>query len=169
MVERHIIEPGKRITYDGVFDAVGLYDVIKDWAGEKGYFPVEKAHAESVKPEGKFIELKLDPVFKKYSDYVRGVFNIHIQMSEVKDVVLVQDGRKVKLKEGKVLMNIQSYLESDYEKRWVVKPMLYVVRTLFEKYVLSPFMSRFERTLREDQAQLEAYVKSYLNLSKFRK
>ena len=169
MAERHIIEPGRKIKFEGVFDAKGLYDVIRAWSADKGYWPVEKVQAESLKPEGKFIELILYPVFKKLSDYAKIVFRIHIQMSEVKDVVVERDGKKVKLKEGKVVIIIQGFLETDYEAKWEAKPLLYVLRTVFEKYVFTPFMSGFERTLRDDLAALESQLKAFLNLSKFRR
>lgn len=167
MAERHIIESGKVLKYEGVFSAKGIYDVIHSWASDKGYWPVEQMHAESLKPEGKFIEMIFYPCFKKLTDYAKAVLKIHIQMSEVQDVVLEQEGRKVKLKDGKVKITIQGFIETDYEARWEVKPLLYVIRTIFEKYVLTPFMHNFERTLREDMGVLEAQLKSYLNLSKF--
>ncbi|MBW3018719.1 hypothetical protein KY329_00855 [Candidatus Woesearchaeota archaeon] len=168
MVERHLVIDDKRIKYGGVFDARGLFDVIKTWANDKGYWLVEKGHSESLKQGGKFIEFNLYPVFKKLTDYAKSIFKIKIQMSEVKDVVVEQDGRKVKLQDGKVNIRIDANLETDYEGKWETKPLLYFLRTVFEKYVFTPSMVKFDARIREDAEVLETHLKSFLNLGKFR-
>jgi len=169
MVERHFVVSSKTIKYEGVFSASGVYGVIQDWASDKGYFPIEADHTESVKPEGKFVDVLLYPTLKKLSDYAKGVFRIHIQMSGLNDIAIERDGRKVKLQEGKVVIRMQGFLETDYEQRWETKPLLYVLRTLFEKYVYGPFISGYESAIKEDYAVLESRLKSYFNLEKFKR
>lgn len=168
-MERHFVVSRKTIKYEGVFSSPGVYQVIQDWASDKGYFPLEADHTESVKPEGKFIEFLLYPTLKKLSDYAKAVFRIHVQMSNVKDIVVERDGKKKRLQEGKVVVSMQGFLETDYEQRWETKPLLYVLRTLFEKYVYGPFISGYESTLREDYGVLESRLKAYFNLEKFKK
>lgn len=168
MVERHLVVDDKRIKYEGVFDAKGLFDVIRSWASDKGYWVVEKSHSESLKPEGKFIEFNLNPVFKKTTDYAKFVFKIKMQLGEVKDVVVEQDGKKVKLQDGKVNIRIDANLETDYEGKWETKPLLYFLRTVFEKYVFTPTLGKFDAQIKEDAAVLETLLKSFLNLGKFR-
>jgi hypothetical protein len=168
MVERKTVFDDRRIKYDGIFDAKGLFDVIRSWASDKGYWIVEKMHAESLKPEGKFIEFALNPVFKKFTDYARGVFKIQIQLSNVKDVIVEQDGKKVKLQDGSVSIKIDGILDTDYEGKWETKPFLYFLRTVFEKYVFTSALGKFESQIRDDAGVLESHLKSFLNLGKFR-
>ncbi len=168
MAERHIIIEKERLNYEGIFDSQGLFDLIKSWAADKGYWVVEKMHSESLRPEGKYIELGLNPVFKKLTDYAKSVIKIQIQMSEVKTVTVDIDKRKRKLQQGKIKIVFDGILETDYEHRWEMKPMFYVLRTIWEKYVFTPFISSFEKQIRTDLASLRDEIKSYLNLSKFR-
>lgn len=168
MVERHLVIDDKRIKYEGVFDAKGLFDVITSWASDKGYWVVEKSHVESLKNDGKFIEFNLNPVFKKVTDYAKFVFKLKIQLSDIKDVVVEQDHRKVKLQDGKVNIRIDANLETDYEGKWENKPFLYFLRTVFEKYVFGSSLARFDSQIREDGSVLETNLKSFLNLGKFR-
>lgn len=167
-MERDVIT-SKKINFAGVFDPQGLYDVMKSWASDKGYAFVELSHSESLKSEGKFIEVILYPVFKNFSDYAKGVFKIHVQMKKVKDITVKQDDKKLKMKEGTVTISIIVFIETDYEARWESKPIFYVLRTIAHKYFLSPFIDRNETVLRKDLALLESNIKSFLNLQKFRK
>ncbi|OYT32725.1 hypothetical protein DRJ22_01390 [Candidatus Woesearchaeota archaeon] len=168
MAERHIVIEKERLNYEGLFNAKELFEIIKSWAADKGYWVVEKIHAESLKPEGKYIELVLDPVFKKLTDYAKSVIKIRIQMSEVKDVTVEIDKRKTKLQEGKIKIVFDGILETDYEHRWEMKPLFYVIRTLWEKYIYTPFISGFEKDIKRDLMKLKDDIKSYLNLAKFR-
>lgn len=167
MVERYIVVDQRRIKYSGLFDAKGLFDVIKAWCSDKGYWSVEKSHSEALYKEGKFIEMVFDPIMKKFTDYAKGVIKVKIQMSKVKDVVVERDGRKVKLQEGDVSLILDGILETDYESRWEGKPFMYVLRTFFEKYVLSPFIGKYESTVGSDVDSLQTQIKAFLNLTKF--
>jgi hypothetical protein len=105
--------------------------------------------------------------FKKYTDYSKSVIKIKAQFQDVKDIVIERDGRKVKMQEGKVIMIFDGILETDYEGRWEGKPGFFVLRTIFEKYVYTPFISGFERGVKEDVMALKNNVKAFLNLTKF--
>jgi len=166
MAERLIIVDKERLTYEGLFDAKGLFDVMKDWASDRGYWLIEKRHGEATKPEGKYIDMDFEP-FKKLTDYAKSVVKIKAQFQEVKDVVVERDGKKVKLQEGRVLLTFDGILETDYEHRWETKPLFYILRTVFEKYVYTPFISGFERGVRQETLTLKNNLKAYLNLEKY--
>ena len=165
MAERLPVEKTK-LEYEGLFDAKAMMKVLEDWAFDKGYFLVEKRHGESTKPEGKIIDLDLEP-FKKFTDYAKSIIKIRIQMQQVKDITVDRDNRKVKLQEGKIMFTFDGILETDYEHRWETKPLFYVTRTLFQKYVFSPFIGGFERGVKEDLLALKNNLKAFLNLTKY--
>lgn len=166
MAERLIVVDKERLQYEGLFDAKGLFDTMKDWAYDKGYFLVETRHGETTKPEGKYVDMDFAP-FKKLTDYAKSVIKMKVQFQNCKDVVIERDGKKVTVQEGKVLITFDGILETDYEHRWETKPVFYVLRTIFEKYVFTPFMSGFERGIREDVMVLKNNLKAFLNLSKY--
>lgn len=166
MSEKLIVVDKERLSYEGVFEMQGLIDVMKTWASNKGYFFLEKRHGEALKPEGKWVDLDLEP-FKKFTDYAKSIIKVRVQLQDVRDVVVERDGKKMKVQEGKIQIGFDGILETDYEHRWETKPLFYVIRTIFEKYVFTPFISGFERGVREDLMLLKNNIKSYLNLSKY--
>lgn len=154
------------ITYTGLFEVKEVIVVIRQWASDTGYWVIDASQNESIRPDGKYVTLDWT-IFKKFSDYAKSVFKLHLQFQGVKDVVVERNGKKHKLQEGKILMDFEVILETDYEGRWEAKPVYYVLRTVFEKYVYSPFISRFESSAKADFNSLKASIKSYLNISQF--
>ena len=166
MAERLIVVDKERLDYEGLFEAKALFDVLKQWATDKGYWLIEKKHGEATRPEGKYIDFDLEP-FKKFTDYAKSIIKIKMQFADVKDVTVEKDGKKTKLQDGKVIIVMDGILETDYEHRWEGKPILYLIRTVFEKYVYTPFISGFERGIKEDTMLLKNNIKAYLNLTKY--
>lgn len=165
MSEKSTVVEKEKIRYDGIFSVKELYKLIDDWLTEKGYLPVESSVEEGVEKEGKVITAKLEP-FKKLTDYAKAVIKIDIMISDCKDVEVKKEGRTQKLNKGNVLIEIMSILETDYEHRWEMRPWLYVLRTVFEKYIYTPFLSGFKAAIREDTDHLKDQIKAYLNLYK---
>ena len=165
MAEKTTIVEKEAIRYDGLFSVKDLYKLIDDWVNEKGYMPVESFIEETVEKEGKVITVKLEP-FKKLTDYAKAVIKIDIMISDCKEVEVKKEGKTQKLNKGNVLIEIKSLLETDYEHRWEMKPWLYVLRTIFEKYIYTPFLSGFKGAIREDTDHLKDQIKAFLNLYK---
>jgi len=166
MAERMIVVDKDRLEYSGLFDMKGVYRVMDTWAKDKGYWLIEKRHGEVTKPEGKYIDMDFEP-FRKFTDYAKSIVKIRAQFQKVKDVVVERDNKKVKLQEGTVMISFDGILETDYEHRWESKPVFYVLRTVFEKYLYRPFISGFERGVREDTMALKNNLKAFLNLTKY--
>jgi len=167
MAERLIVVDKEKLFYEGVFDAQETINTLKQWLSDKRYLPIEMKHAESTRPEGKYIDMEWAPFFK-FSDYAKSVFKIHIQFNEVKDVVVESDRKKQKLQEGKVLIIFSGILETDYEHRWETKPVFYFLRVVFEKYLYTPFLSGYERRVKEELMSLKDTLKAFLNLQRYR-
>ena len=166
MAERRLIVDKERINYDGLFSAKEVLDIVMTWIKDKGYWPVDKKHTESVKADGRYIEVEMWP-YKKVTDYAKNIIVIRIVCSDLKDVVVEIDGRKKKLNQGKLQVVFDAYLETDYEHKWETKPVFYFLRTVFEKYVFTPFLSGFERNLKGDVTHLKNNIKGYLNLVQY--
>ena len=166
MAERLIVVDKERLEYQGLFDAKAVLQTMDAWTKDKRYWLIEKRHGEATKPEGKYIDMEYEP-FKKFTDYAKSIIKIRAQFNDVKDVVIERDGRKVKLQDGKIIIILDGILETDYEHRWEGKPIFYVLRTIFEKYVYTPFISGFERGVKEDVMSLKNNLKAFLNLTRY--
>ncbi|MEM4263923.1 MAG: hypothetical protein QW666_03470 [Candidatus Woesearchaeota archaeon] len=165
MVEIRSVAGKEVISYEGLFSVKELYKLINQIIDDKGYIPITSSTEETVEKTGKAIELDLMP-FKKLTDYAKSVIKIKIRISDCKDVEITKDKKKHKLNKGKLWIEIDPYLETDYEHRWEATPYLYVIRTLFEKYIYTPFLSGFDKQVMDDTIFLKEQLKAFLNLYK---
>jgi len=165
MAERRLIVDNETIAYEGILNITELYKLINDWCDSKRYFPVEQKCQECVSKTGKCVECELEP-FKKLTDYAKSVIQIKIRADECTDVTVKRGSKKQKMQKAKVTIIFNAFLETDYEHRWERFPWMYVMRTLFEKYVFTPFLSGFSRGVREDVDHLKSEISGFLNLYK---
>lgn len=166
MAEREVIINKARVNFEGVIDVKGVISFVKDYAATKQYLFIEKAHTESQTKEGKYIELDVE-LFKKLTDYARSSIILKVQFKRLVPKTIERDNKKIKLFEGEVQFVIDGTLLTDYEARWEVKPTLYVIRNIFERYVYVPYISGFKEVVKEDTTMLIENLKSLLNLQKF--
>ena len=166
MTEKKIVIDKLRLSYEGLFSVVELYKIIDTFLREKGYDKRERVHQERVLPEGKYIELEIEP-WKKYTDYVKSEIRTRIIMKDVKEVEIERDKMKVRLNQGKVQFVFDGYLTTDYEGRWEQKPIFFFLRTIFDKYVYKIYTGKYEGQVIEDVNQLHARIKAFLNLYRY--
>ena len=165
MSERTTITEGQTIIYDGPFSTKELYKTIRELLVEKGYIFVERKLHEAVTAKGKTIEAEFEP-YKKFTDYAKSIIKIKLIISDCKEVELKKGTKTIKLNSGKVHIVIESILETDYEHKWEKHPVLYIIRTVFEKYVFLPYISGFSAQIGADVAHLRDNIKGFLNLYK---
>ncbi len=166
MAERNIAVSGMVVSYEGLFNVFELYKILDDWQKKHNYDKTEKESIEYVKPEGKYIELKLEPA-RKESDYVKFVISIHIQMEGLKETVVEIDGEKKKMHEGRVTVTFDAWLLTDYEEAWHTKAGIYFLRLIVDKYFYKIYTDKFLSTLRGEVSELSTQIKSFLNLYKY--
>jgi len=166
MTEKNIVVSGLTVGYEGLFNVLELYKILDDWQKKNNYDKTERESMEYVKPEGKYIELRIEPA-RKESDYVRFVISVHIVMENLKEAVVDTDGEKKKMHEGKVTMVFDAWLETDYEEAWSTRPNLYFLRLLIDKYIYKIYSDKFSGQLRGEVNELATQVKSFLNLYKY--
>lgn len=160
-----MVYQGRTLEYEGIFSLRELIDMIKDLAGDKGYFPFEPKHAESIKEEGKylFIEISLK---RKLSDYARGEITLNVEADNVKEKIVTLGEQKKKVHDGKLKVSMDAALITDYEQRWETKPLFWTMRKLFEMYIYSPVIGDYRNSLKADADWVFQNVRSYLNLAK---
>ena len=166
MAERQLVVDKERISYEGLFLVKDLIKLFYEWCSNKGYVPIESKHSEVTKDDGKYVEIDFDP-FKKVTDFSKNVFKIKLLCSNVTDIIMEQEGQKKKLNQGKIQLVFTGWLETDYEHRWETKPIFYVIRTFFEKYVYGRFVAGYHTAIKKDLKELQDSYKAYLNLYKY--
>ena len=154
------------ITYEGIFNLKEVMKTIQDAAKDKKFSFKESDHTESVTPQGKFIELKAD-IDKKITDYAKGIIKFEMQVSNVQEKLVEEDGKRKKYHTGKFLINFEAWLQTDYEKRWEMKPTMYLLRVFFEKYVFGPHLDKDKKETTAVMEHIKSNIKNYFNLLKY--
>jgi len=168
MSEKKLVIDQMKLTFEGIFDLNGLYRTIDSWFYEKNYDKWEKRNYEQVMPTGKDIEIELLP-WKKTTDYFKNTIRIRMRFTNIKDVEIEKEGVKLRLNQGKIMMIFDGYLESDYEGKWEEKPLFFLIRTLFDKYVFRPYFNKFEKWLVNDVYDVHGRIQRFLNLYRYEK
>ena len=166
MAERRLVIDHMTLSYDGLFDLHELYSLINQWLKDKGFDLREQRNQEQVRPNGKFIEVEMLP-WKRITDYARHVIRLNIKVLNMKDVVVEEDNKRVKLNKGTIRMVMDGYLDTDYEDRWESKPFYFFIRTLFDKFVYRTYSTQYEELLVENCLQLHSTMKAFLNLYQY--
>ncbi|MBW2981873.1 hypothetical protein KY343_03265 [Candidatus Woesearchaeota archaeon] len=168
MSEKKLVIDQLKLTFEGIFDLNGLYRTIDSWFYEKNYDKWEKKNYEQVMPTGKDIEIEMLP-WKKTTDYFKNIIKIRMRFTNIKDVEIEKQGVKLRLNQGKVMMIFDGYLESDYDQKWEDKPMFFLLRTLFDKYVFRSYFTKFEKWLVNDVYDIHGRIQRFLNLYRYDK
>ncbi len=166
MAEKKFILKGLSIDYEGLFDAKAFYKFLDKFFKDYGYDKNEVVNEEKVHKTGKDILLKLEPN-RTVSDYAKNFIQIKISIKNVKEVEITKDNKKVKMNEGKVSIQMASYLKTDIEGRWEQKPLFVFLRTLIDKFVYKVYLGHFEKELEKDTKQLYNSIKSFFNLYRY--
>ena len=166
MPERDFVIEKRRVTYEGLFSFAELYRLIDEYFENLGYDKVEIKNVEVVQPEGKYAELEIEP-YKSVTDWAKHKIHIRIICSNLKDVEVKRDDRKERLNSGKVQVVLDAWLETDTMTMWEEKPIYYLLRQIFHKFVFPPITRRFKNDIAADAQRLLDEVKAFLNLYKY--
>ena len=164
MTEREILIERDSLNYSGIFNFQELIDLIKQNASDRGYFALVPRHSETISEKGKYVRYKLI-LDKKLSDHVKINMVFEIEILDMTEKNMEIRNKKKKMQEGKMEVFYTLLLVSDYEKRFDSKPLIYMLRKLFEKYVYPSTMSQYSDKAKEDTMWIVNNIKAYLNLA----
>lgn len=164
MAEVQTVVPKETLMFEGIFSVKEVHDVVMEWIFTKGYVPIESKAQQVVKKDSKFFEYTFLP-YKKLSDYAKSCARIVVSASDCKDIVVEVAGKKRRMQDGKLVVTVEGTLETDYEAKWEYS-FLYAFRVIFEKYIISPFISDYEKHTAGDVQHLISQLRGYLNLQK---
>ena len=166
MAERVLVVDHLKLNYEGIFNVTELYQIVDTYLRDKGFDKKEVRNMEIIRPEGKYIEIELEP-WKKITDYAKHVLKIRIRMLHVKEIKVQRENYTVKLNKGRVNITFDGFLETDYEHRWEQKPFYFFLRTMFDKFVYPGYTRQWEGILKENVYQLHSTLKTFLNLYRY--
>ena len=163
MSEIRLVIDQTKLTYEGIFNLKGLYEMITQFFYEKGGDYEEKLNTEQIFPHGRNIKIELAP-YKNITDYFKLIYRIRIYGTGIKNVELEQDGAKIPLNDGKLMIIIDGYIMSDRYRKWEHKPIQWFFRALADKYIFKGHYLKAEQWLMSDVDDLYLRLKSFLNV-----
>jgi hypothetical protein len=153
-------------VYDGIFQLKSLLGAFKTWGGDNGYKVDEKGYREEVYSDGKDLEIKLS-LTKGYSSEVSGVVAVKITIKKLEQVGIEIDGTTYQFKKGNLKIKYRAHVGVD-EGSWNKTAFHLVLRHIMYKFFIGHFIGSAKGILKTDLRSLDKYIKSYLNLEKYR-
>ncbi len=166
MAEKDLVIDGLELNYKGLFEVKGLLKEMDHSIGARGYVKEEKKREERVSASGKEFSIELRPV-KVKTQYYSLMIKMRVDVTGLRDVEVVKDGRKEKMNQGNVHIIFDAWTTTDYENRWEQTPWYFFLRTLFEKGIYKYHTNKYHDELSADAHFIYDNVKAYLELHKF--
>ncbi len=163
MVEREVIVSKQKIIHEGLFSATELYSLIDSYFESIDYDKREIKNIESVRDKGKYVEIEMEP-HRKITDFVEYKIHLRMIMENLTEVVVEKGKRKIRTNKGKLQLVFDAYVETDYEARWEDRPILYIIRALFNKFLYPAQREKYANEVGQDLTHLVSNIKSYLNI-----
>ncbi len=168
MVEKKQVLYDLRITYNGTFSVEDFYGEIDKWIKEKNYEKEPKKKMEHVTKNGKKIEWVIE-AHSMLDDLHHSVIVLRALFDNVKEVVIKKDGKKIRINNGDVYINIDGFIQSHvHGSFWQTKPIYYFVKTLVDKYIYNFWTDKWNSTVSSDCHDLFKRIRAFFNLQRYK-
>ncbi len=111
--------PTTMIKHRGFFDYSKVLHAIRQWYVDDDYDVLDMPSYKQKfpGPTGVEHELKIHGE-KNVTEYVKFHMDVFMRVYNMRDIEIIQDGRKIKLQDGQILFNVTPSLELDWQKRF---------------------------------------------------
>lgn len=166
MAERDIVVDTLMLHYQGVFSLDEFYGVIEKYLRENHFDKFVKRNEEQVFKDHKQILVEIEP-WKKINEYVKEIIRLNINISNMKDVIVVKDKHRVRKQQGKIAIKFMGFLETDLEYRWEGHGILYFLRAFVDQFIYKIGPDKYNGQVAQDTQRLHTIIKSYLNMQRY--
>src|SRR3989338_1256169 len=147
-----------RTAYSGPFAVEDFYAEVDRWIKEKGFEKEPKKKIEWV------IE-----AHSHLDNLHHEVIVLRALLDNVKESVIKKDGKKIRINNGDVLINIDGFIQSHiHGSFYQAKPIYYFIRALVDKFVYMFWSFKWDGTVNSDGRELFKRITSFFNLQKFK-
>ncbi|PIN76012.1 hypothetical protein COV18_01145 [Candidatus Woesearchaeota archaeon CG10_big_fil_rev_8_21_14_0_10_37_12] len=121
----------------GFFDVEKVIKSVQNWYVENNFSTIHipKYKQNFPKPEGIERQVEMHGE-KKVTGYVKMHIDIILHFFYLRDIELVRDGKKVKLQEGSVNIEIAGVLELDWQNRFSGSKFLEALDNFYRSYII---------------------------------
>ncbi|MCG2717731.1 MAG: hypothetical protein L6408_02700 [Nanoarchaeota archaeon] len=160
-----VLPPNKvlKVDVDATFNMHDLYKSIRSWVNEHSYITFEKEYRDWMKESGRSNIIKLD-VWKKIDDYVKYHIVIKINSKDLKEV----ETKSGIMNKGRVVIQIYSWIEKDYENKWEHNFMTRFIRAINDHYFMTGKIDKYKEELLDESYGVFNEIKAFLGLHRGR-
>lgn len=162
MAELTTVARSVKLSYEGLFDFADLMKTVIGFFHNHGFGWFESQHNEIVKETGKDIFIHTDNRHE-INDYAKSRIVLYITVKDLTDVEIEKDGRKMIVNKGKITLEFEGYILTDYLGRFEKKAWMYFYRAMMEKFIGVREMHRYKTIVRDDLDTVLKEVNGYLN------
>ena len=166
MSEAFLVVDHLKLSYEGLFNAAELYNLIAQFFYTKAWDWRESINMEQITPSGKQIHLVLQP-WKSATDFYKIIIKMTINMIDIKDVDVEQPGGPLRLNQGTIRMTFDGIVLADRNDHWTKEPFSWFFTVLSQKYFFRDHFRKMEVWVTGDLEDLHGRIKSYLNTFKY--
>ena len=167
MAERYTVTDKRPLGFEGYFRPDDVFQVIRHFLKERGYFPLETKNFEEVFEHGRQINLELNP-FKQMSDYLKKEMVLRVRMMRLKEETIEIDGVKKRYHHGKIQLICDALLVTDLKAKWEGSGWMYFLRTMNDKFIRKDWISQAQAEVGKDLDELMHEVSAHLNMIRFK-
>lgn len=162
MVEKNLVINNRELRYKGIFHVNELFSSINKSLEHRGYAKNEKKTEELVTEDGRRTYVELRPA-KVKTAYVKLMIKMRIELDKVTEVTEEDQGRKKRWEKGDITIHFDSWVMTDYESRWGMRPWFFFMKGLVNKYIYTtPLEAGFPGELVSDTAYIYAQIRKLL-------
>lgn len=153
----------EKVEHAGLMDFAGLYSYAHNWFKEEGYSVDETKYSEKSDGTKRGIDIEWK-ITKTLSDYFKFDNKLKFEVTDLTDVEVEIDGKKKKMNQGKVTMEITGNLIKDPDSKWQTTPFNRFIRDVYNKYVIPGRTHDMRGLLTSDIQKFKETMKAYLEL-----
>ncbi len=168
--------PFMELTYKEIFSMKFLYTVVREWLMLNGYLD-QVGEPNLTFVEVMYYERRLDVKEMRIwwraqktpggSRYYRYRLRIDYRVVNMVNIEVVRNGRKMKVQDGEVTIEIHPSLELDYQNQWDKNPLLKWIEEIYRHRILHHRVEEHRRELYKEAYRLHGFIKKYLELKTF--
>ena len=153
-----------RLKHAGVFDYGGLLRHLREWIINQDYEFHERTVKHKVPSPSGYEEEILWTAQKEVNAYVRFHFDIYMHIYNIKDIEVIKEGKKHKLTQASLLMEVWGRCEFDWSNRFGGNRFLQLLNNFFLQYIVGKNMDvKWTDELYYRLYKFQKVVKEYLD------
>lgn len=158
-----IVVDHDKIDYSGPLNISELLKLIEGFIWERGFDKRQDKDFEQNTDKGKFIEWQISP-WKWISDYARFIIKVRVLGYDIVKTEIVANGKKSKVDNGRVIIVVDGFVESDLQSKWEQNPFMHLIRAIYDNFIHKAYTERFEQIMIHDINHLHHHIEKLLNI-----